>query len=236
MEVELEPEGEGTVLTLRWTVGAYVLGFDPYRSWPPGRNLASRFYASVVLPDDAGAVEKVIVRSVTDGSGRTLEHRFPVWAMERRGEERRLHVKVVCPPGAFREAGATAVFRVNPGEAEANAGAAGEEDGDETGPKEGSEGARKALDTTWKIGKRPWVLKDLLEFVESFLAEHGEGYGWGRVTFVFDEDAKSAGEETVTVDLDGRTLREGLADACETLGLAMAVEDGNRVRFSKKGK
>jgi HEAT repeat protein/uncharacterized protein YegL len=107
----------------------------------------------------------------------------------------------------------------------------------ETPPEEkkGPSEVEKALSTEWDLGKREWKFREFLKTVREHLEKNRERFDWGRVVFALDEDAEKALDATVTLDVRGVPLREGIEQACRTLGLKFAVEKKTHtVRFSKR--
>ncbi|MHC5039253.1 MAG: HEAT repeat domain-containing protein, partial [Planctomycetota bacterium] len=226
---ELTAEGKGYRLECTLNVTSYVIGFDPYKSWDKGRGLAHKVYAVVDLPDDAPKIEKVELVEVKNHVGADIDTRYLTWAVDRRGPKRKLHVKVNCPSGLVRFQGTKAVFRINP-DPEGAVEEAKKEDGGEGA--EGSSEVDKALATPYHLGNREWSLGSFLAYIERLVTMY-EKSGWGKVSFVFDDDAKFARAEMVKINLTGQPLRSAIDSICKQLGIKYAVEpEDNAIRFS----
>jgi len=90
------------------------------------------------------------------------------------------------------------------------------------------------MDGPWKYAWRNKKFKDILRFVESFMEKYGKGRGM-KIKFEFDDDARAAAEEVVTMELDGEPLKKGIDRVCGKLGLKYTVDEKkNVVRFSRK--
>ncbi|MHC5036576.1 MAG: HEAT repeat domain-containing protein [Planctomycetota bacterium] len=113
-ESKLERRDVGYALTCTVSLPSPRGVWDTTRQWGKGRRMATRFYAEMDLPAGTPEVEKIVVESVVNGSGSSVEHADLIWVIARRGENRRLHIKVNCPPFSICDDGSRVVFRINP--------------------------------------------------------------------------------------------------------------------------
>jgi len=190
----------------------------------------SRLLAVVDLP--AGKAPHGVAAVGLEKGGVAAAVQEVRWAVEADRGGTRLHLAAYSrtpagrPGGLGTEKGQRLTFRVVPARGDADRRWAGVVKVREEGGQ-----VDAALDQAWGYEWKDWKLADVLSFVTTFLEKHGEGQ---KVTFEFDEDARSAAEAKVTLKLDGEPLRVGLDRICRELGLTMTVDSArNLVRFSR---
>ncbi|MHC4778958.1 MAG: HEAT repeat domain-containing protein [Planctomycetota bacterium] len=183
------------------------------RTWYGNRGRSNkgrgRIYEVVELPE---APKALTVGEVTalDGSGEPFEITSKTVLLEEIDSKTYLHIQLVTDSAeALRRLGAKVEAVVHFALAP-----------EKKGPSE----LAKALDTEWDLGKREWVLRDLLKTVRDHLSRNRNRFDWGRIAFVFAAEAAGAQDEKVWVDMRNVKLRDGLLAVCRKLGLKTAVD------------
>ncbi|MBI4617920.1 MAG: hypothetical protein HY720_30200 [Planctomycetes bacterium] len=192
----------------------------------------SRMYFAVDLPADLAA--RGLARVVAEGDDPAVAE--VRWAIETTPGGSRLHILALSSAtpwegGLGSEAGQTLSFSIEPakeGEPPRTLGQTGGEEGELPGTKEArrsGSAVRSALETPWAYSWHQRRFGDILEFVESFLAEHGNLPGSGRIRFELDAKARKAADSVVDLELDSQPLRSGLDRLCGELDLAYTVDE-----------